>query len=87
MKKVDELVAEWSEEERERLKDLVEECREREKGLIENSRRARKNLTDLNDSLTSLLSKSCEIREKVNMLGDALLGTYLQLYKKKMPIA
>jgi hypothetical protein len=30
MNKVDELVAVWSEEERERLKNLIEECRERE---------------------------------------------------------
>ena len=87
MKKVDELVAEWSEEEREQLKDLIEECREREKGLIENSRRSRQNLTHLTDSLTSYVSKSCEIREEASMIGDALLGIYLQLYEKKMPVA
>jgi predicted nuclease with TOPRIM domain len=87
MKTVDELVAEWSGEEREQLKDLIEECQEREKRLIENSRRSRGILTDLTDSLTSLFSESCEIREKVNMIHDALLGIYLQLYRKKMPVA
>jgi predicted nuclease with TOPRIM domain len=87
MKTVDELVAEWSGEEREQLKDLIEECQEREKRLIENSRRSKGILTDLTDSLTSLFSESCEIREKVNMIHDALLGIYLQLYRKKMPVA
>lgn len=87
MKKVDELVSEWSEEERECLKDLIEECREREKGLIENSRCSREDLAYLTDSLTSLLPKSCEIREKVNMIGDALSDIYLRLYKKRMPLA
>ena len=83
MKNVDELVAEWSEEEKEQLKDLIEECREREKELIENSRRSRENLTKLTDSLTSLFSNSWEIREKVNMIGDVLLGIYLQLIKRR----
>jgi hypothetical protein len=87
MKKVDELVAEWSEEEREQLKDLIEECREREKEIIENSRRSRESLTKLANSLTSLFSNSWEFREKVNMIDDVLLGIYLQLYKKKMPAA
>lgn len=87
MKKVDELVAEWSEEEREKLKDLIEECREREKEIIENSKRSRESLTKLADSLTSLFSNSREFREKVNIIEGALLGIYLQLYNKKMPIA
>jgi len=87
MKKVDELVAEWSEEEREKLKDLIEECREREKEIMENSRRSRENLIKLVDSLASLFSDSWEFRERVNMIEDALLGIYLQVYDKKMPIA
>jgi hypothetical protein len=87
MKKVDELVAEWSEEEREKLKDLIEECREREKEIMENSRRSRESLTMLAESLTSLFSNSWEFRQKVNMIEDVLLGIYLQLYNKKMPIA
>lgn len=87
MKTVDELVAEWSEEERERLKDLIKDCREREKGVIENSKRSRENLAKLTDSLTSLFSNSCGIREKANTIGDALLGIYLRLHRKKMPAA
>lgn len=87
MKNVDELVAEWSEEEKEQLKDLIEECREREKEIMENSRRSRENLIKLTDSLTSLFSDSWEIREKANMIGDVLLGIYLQLHKNKMPAA
>ncbi|MBM4349914.1 MAG: hypothetical protein FJ106_08520 [Deltaproteobacteria bacterium] len=87
MKTVDEVVAEWSKEERERLKDLIKDCREREKELIENSRRSRENLIELTDSLTSLFSNSCGIREKANEIGDALLGVYLRLHRKKMPAA
>lgn len=80
-------MAEWSEEERERLKDLIEECQEREKELIENSKRSRENLTELTHSLTSFFSNSCDIRGKVDIIGDALLGIYLRLHKKKMPAA
>jgi len=87
MKKVDELVAEWSEEEREQLKDLIEECREREKDIIENSGRSRENLIKLTDSLTSLFSNSWEIKAKFNIMGDILLGIYLQLHKNKMAVA
>ena len=87
MKKVDELVAEWSAEERDQLKDLIEECREREKEIIENSIRSRENLTKLTDSLTALFSQSWEFRKKVNMIGDALLDIYLKLNKNKIPSA
>ncbi len=87
MKKVDELVAEWSAEERDQLKDLIEECREREKEIIENSIRSRENLTRLTDSLTALFSHSWEFRKKVNMIGDALLDIYLKLNKNKIPSA
>jgi hypothetical protein len=87
MKTVNEVVAEWSEEERERLKDLIKDCREREKGVIENSRRSRENLAKLTDSLTSLFSNSCGIGEKANEMGDALLGIYLRLHRKKMAAA
>jgi len=87
MKTVNELVSEWSEEERERLRDLIEECREREKRLIENSRRSAENLTKLTDSLTAIFSDAYEIREKANKIGDDLLGIYLRFNKKKMPSA
>jgi hypothetical protein len=87
MKNVDELVAEWSEEEREQLKDLIEECREREKEIMENSGRSRENLIKLTDSLTSLFSNSWEIKEEFNMIGDILLDIYLRLCENKMPVA
>jgi len=87
MKTVDEVLSEWSEEEREQLKDLIEECREREKELIKNSRRSEKNLSKLTDSLISLFSNSCKIREEANKIGDTMLGIYLRLYRKKIPPA
>jgi hypothetical protein len=87
MKTVDELVSEWSEEERERLRELIEECREREKKLIENSKHSAENLSRLTDSLTAIFTNAYEIREKVNKIGDDFLGIYLKFYKKKMPSA
>jgi len=87
MKTVDEVVSAWTEEEREQFKDLIEECRQREKILKENSRRTIESLDELTQSLTSLISKSWEIREQVNRVGDDLLGIYLKLYGKKMPEA
>ena len=44
MKTVDQLVSEWTEEEREKLKDLIVECREREKKISESSKRSRERL-------------------------------------------
>jgi hypothetical protein len=87
MKTVEELISEWSEEERERFRNLIEECREREKELIEISRQSRGNLTKLTDSLTPILSNSYVIRKKANKINDAVLGIYFRLYRKKMPAA
>ena len=85
MKTVDQVVSEWTEGEREKLKDLIEECRERERALIENSRVRKENLTEFMDSLVSLFSVSHELKEKTEKLGDDLLRIYLHLYNKKMP--
>jgi len=87
MKTVDELVSEWTEEEREQFRDLIEECREREQILIENSRRTRESLFELTHSLAYLVSKSRELSETADKVGDDLLGIYLRLYKNKMPAA
>ncbi len=85
MKTVDQVVSEWTEEEREKLKDLIEECRERERALIENSRVRRENLTKFMDSLVSLFSVLQKLKEKTEKLGDDFLEIYLHLYNKKMP--
>jgi len=87
MKTVDEVVSEWSEDQREGLKNLIEECREREKELIKNSRRSEENLTKLTDSLISLFFNSCGIREEANKIGDTVFRIYLRLYREKMPAA
>ncbi len=85
MKTVDELVSEWTEEERERMKDLIDECREREKQLIENSRICRENLNRLTMILSSLFSNTNELRERADRLGDDLWGIYLRLHGRNMP--
>ncbi len=85
MKTVDHLVSEWTEEEREKLRDLIEECREREKKLLESSKRNGENLTKLNESLQSFLSSLHEIKETTEKVADDLFGIYLRLYNKPMP--
>jgi len=77
MKTVDQLVSEWTEEERENLKDLIEECRERERKSLERMKRNDENLTKVTESLQSFLSSLYEIKEKTERLADDLLGIYL----------
>jgi len=85
MKTVDELVSGWTEEEREKMKDLIDECREREKQLIENSRACRESLAKLSESFSSLFSGLDEIKKRFPKLSEDLWGIYLHLYKKDMP--
>jgi len=88
MKTVDEVVSEWTREERERFRDLIEECREREEQLIENSKACRENLTRLTGSMLSFFMRSFELNENVNKLGDDLFQTYLRFYNnKKNPLS
>jgi len=84
MKTVDQVVSEWTEEERDKLCDLIEECREREKKLLDNSKRSDENQAKLAESLNSFLSSLYEIKERTEKLADDLLGIYLRLYHKKM---
>ncbi|RPI99102.1 MAG: hypothetical protein EHM36_16525 [Deltaproteobacteria bacterium] len=85
MKTVDELVSEWTEEEREKMKDLIHESREREKALMENSRVWKENLVRLTELLSSLSLNAYGIREKAARLEEDMWGIYLHLYKKEMP--
>jgi hypothetical protein len=84
MKTVDELVSGWTEEEKEKLRDLIEESREREKKLSENSKRTAENLTRLDESLHSFLSSLYEIKETTEKVADDVFGIYLHLYPKPM---
>ncbi len=85
MKTVDELVSEWTEEERERMKDLINECRGRERQIIENSRICGENLNRLTEHLSSLFLNSMEVKERAEKMGDDLWGIYLRLHGKNMP--
>jgi predicted RNase H-like nuclease (RuvC/YqgF family) len=84
MKTVDQVVSEWTEEEREKLKDLIQECRERERESLERARRNDENLSKLSESLQSFLSNLYEIRDKTEKLADDLLGIYLHFYRNEM---
>lgn len=85
MKTVDQLVSEWTEEEREKLRDLIEESRERERKLLENAKSNVENLTKLDESLHSFVSSFNEIKEATEKMADDLLRVYLRLYNKPMP--
>jgi len=84
MKTVDQLVSEWTEEERENLKDLIQECRERERKSLERAKRSEENLTKLAESVQSFLSSWYEIKERTERLADNLLGIYLHFYHNEM---
>jgi len=84
MKTVDQLVSEWTEEERENLKDLIQECRERERKSLERAKRSEENLTKLAESVQSFLSSWYEIKERTERLADDLLGIYLHFYHNEM---
>jgi hypothetical protein len=84
MKTVEELVSGWTEEEREKLRDLIEESREREKKLLESSKKNNENLTKLDESLHSFLSSLYEIKETTEKVTDDLFGIYLHLCPKPM---
>ena len=84
MKTVDELVSEWTEEEREKLRDLIEESREREKKLMENAKNNVENLTKLDESLHSFVSSLNEIKETTEKMADDVFGIYLRLYPRQM---
>ena len=84
MKTVDQLVAEWTKEERDKLKDLIEESRERERRLVENSKRNDKNIARLDESLHSFLSSLHELKRTTEKMADDLFGIYLRLYAKEI---
>jgi predicted nucleic acid-binding Zn-ribbon protein len=87
MKTVGQLVSEWTEEERERLKDLIEECREREKKISENTKRSRESLAKINESIQYFLTNLYEIKERTEKLADDLLGIYLHSCRNRMASA
>jgi hypothetical protein len=84
MKRVDQLVSEWTEEERVKFRELIDECRERERKLLEGSKANDENLGKLNESLQSFLSSLCEIKERTEKLADDLFGIYLHSCKSEM---
>ena len=84
MKTVDELVSEWTEEEREKLRDLIEESRDRERKLAENAKNNVENLMKLDESLHSFVSSLSEIKETTEKIADDVFGMYLRLYPRHM---
>jgi hypothetical protein len=84
MKTVDQLVSEWTEEEREKLKGLIDECRERERRSLERAKANDENLSKLSESLRSFLSSWYEIKERTEKLANDLLGIYLHFYHNEM---
>ncbi len=87
MKTVDQLVSEWTEEEREKLKGLIDECRERERKSLERAKANDENLRKLSESLRSFLSNLYEIKERTEKLADDFLRIYLDFCHNKMASA
>ncbi len=84
MKTVDELVSEWTEAEREKLRDLIEESRDRERKLAENAKNNVENLTKLDESLHSFVSSLNEIKTTTEKMADDIFGMYLRLHPRQM---
>lgn len=85
MKKVDQIVSKWTEEEREKFKELIEECQNRERQLIENSTSYKEKLIKLTESLGVLFSHLYSIKKKTEQLEDDLPGVTLNWKNKKLP--
>ena len=85
MKTVDELVSDWTIEEREEFRELIQECREREDRLIANSKVCKESLIQFTESLISLVSGSSEIKKRTGQLADDLLEMYLHLHRNRIP--
>lgn len=84
MRTVDQLVSEWTEEEKENLRELIDECREREKRSLERSKTNEENLNRLSESLQSFLSSWYEIKERTEILADEFMRIYLNFYHDGM---
>ncbi len=87
MKTVDQVVSEWTQEEREKLKELIDECRERERRSLERAKANEENLSAINESLRSFLSSLYEIKERAEKLADDFLRIYLDYCHNKMASA
>ncbi len=85
MKTVDEIISEWTEEEREKLKDLIEECKERERRLVENSIACQNGLAQIKECLEVFYSDLYEIQRKAKELENELFEIYLVWCKKTLP--
>lgn len=83
MKSVNEIISEWTKEEREKLKDLIEECRERERRLIENSEACKNNLSKITDCLKGFYLDLFEIKMKAIELERELSEIYLSWFNNK----
>ena len=68
---VDELIATWTPEEREALKDLIEECREREKANMRARVETARGLVRLADNLIGQLAEEVLNITKSNIKGRA----------------
>ena len=85
MKTVNEVVSNWTEEERTELRDLIEECRQREKELTVNSKKRDRNLTELTDSLHGLVLSSYQTKKTLERLRDDLERTFSRSDGTKWP--
>ena len=78
-----ELVSNWTEEERITHADLIAECLEREKFLNSLRGKIRTSQGELQQTLDQLLSALRDLNEAINQTGDQFQDLYLRLIKPK----
>lgn len=75
MKTVEEVISNWSKEEKEKFKVLIEESKEREKKIGQYSEEIRQSISNLDNELTKLIVSLVELR----LQGEKLLDSNLDL--------
>lgn len=80
---VAELIAQWTEEERERLADLIAECLEREKNLELLRERMKRQQKEFGRNLDLLISRLAHLSRDVQACNSYLEEVYLRVAKAK----
>ena len=81
--KVSELIATWTEEEREQFADLIAECLQREQRLNLIGENMRSNEKELSKSTDHLISRLSQLSQGVQACNVYLQEIYLKIAKPK----
>jgi thioesterase domain-containing protein len=73
---VDEIISTWTQEERERLRDLIEECRIREEEHLIHL----ESIETLDEAMDNLKQKSEEMKQMIIDLQDAMINYMIMFH-------